>query len=58
MTRGKRKVLIYFMVSFFGTVILRAITDSPIWGLEMLKQWLIVFLISLGIDSAWENIGR
>jgi hypothetical protein len=58
MTRGERKVLIYFMASFFVTVILRSITDSPIWGLEMLGQWMGGFLFSLGFDSARENIGR
>jgi hypothetical protein len=58
MSRGKRKILIYFIISFFVTLVFRFISKSLIWNPEMLEQWFVGFFLSLGFDSVWENIGR
>jgi hypothetical protein len=58
MSRGKRKILIYFIVSFFVTVIFMSLANIPIGGIETLKQWFVSFFVSLGFDFAWENMGK
>jgi TRAP-type C4-dicarboxylate transport system permease small subunit len=58
MSRGKRKILIYLIVAFFVTVIFRSVVNAPIGGIETLKQWFVSFFVSLGLDFAWENMGK
>lgn len=51
------KILIYFTVSLFITVVFRAIGGFPLDDKEMVIQWVVSGIVSLGISKIWDMLG-
>jgi hypothetical protein len=58
MSRNRRRIVIYLIVGLVVTIIFRSARREALWHIETLMQWWVSFFAALGIDAAWEGIGR